>query len=295
MGNQGPLAACKAPREAFFSGVLMPPELPIICKPTRWFTVRAMAMFLMFGVFAVYFYYDGSIGYRKKNEAFYLNKTFHAANEEFSRMNAEGGLTPEIWKEHAAKQNVRFPEDRSLLPADIKLPMAWPSLLHDFERMKSLQTNLLWREYTGIRGMDESVKEKPFDAREIGEQWVVFWICLALALGALFLLLRTLRRSFIAEEEVLVTQQGKRIPYSDLKLLDLRKWDTKGIAFAEYSGTSGEGRIRIDGLTYGGFRKEDDEPAERLMRQIRSQFSGEIIEYALVTKANDAEATASPD
>jgi hypothetical protein len=273
----------------------MTSKLPIICKPTRWFTFRAMAMFLMFGFFAVYFYYDGSVGYRKKNEAFYLNKTFHAANAEFSRMNAESGLTPQMWKDHAAKQNVRFPEDRSLLPADIKLPMAWPSILHDFDRMKSLQTNLLWREYTGSRGMDQSVKEKPYDAREIGEQWVVFWICLTLALGALFLLLRTMRRSLIAEEEFLITQQGKRIPYSDLKLLDLRKWDTKGIALAEYAGSSGEGKVRIDGLTYGGFRKEDGEPAECLMRQIRSRFSGEIIEYAPVNKADESAAAASSE
>jgi len=295
MGNDGALVACQASGKAFLIEVLMPPELPIICKPTRWFTVRAMAMFLMFGVFSVLFYVDGSTGYRKKNEAFYLNKTFHVANAEFSRMNAEGGLTPEIWKEHAAKQNVAFPEDRYLLPADIKLPMPWPSMLHDFERMKSLQTNTLWREYTGTRGWDESVKEEPYDAREIGEQWVVLWICLALALGALFVLLRTLRRTFIADEEFLTTQQGKRIPYSDLKLLDLRKWDTKGIALAEYSGSSGEGKIRIDGLTYGGFRKEDGEPAEQLMRQIRAHFSGEIIEYALITKSDETDAPASAE
>ena len=70
------------------------------------------------------------------------------------------------------------------------------------------------------------------------------------------------------------------MPYADLKILDLRKWETKGLAFIDYDGESGKGRIRIDGLTYGGFKKEDDEPAERLMRHIRSRFSGEILEYA---------------
>ena len=78
--------------------------------------------------------------------------------------------------------------------------------------------------------------------------------------------------------------EGKRIPFTDFKTLDLRKWDTKGLAFIDYDGPSGKGRIRIDGLTYGGFKKENDEPAERLMRRIRSRFSGEIIEYAPVTE-----------
>jgi hypothetical protein len=77
----------------------------------------------------------------------------------------------------------------------------------------------------------------------------------------------------------ITTQRGRRIPFTDLKTLDLRKWETKGLAFLDYDGTAGQGRLRIDGLTYGGFKQENDEPAERLMRLIRSRFSGEIIEY----------------
>ncbi len=88
------------------------------------------------------------------------------------------------------------------------------------------------------------------------------------------------RRSISADDEAITTQQGRRIPYTDLKTLDLRKWETKGLAFLDYDGTAGKGRLRIDGLTYGGFKKENDEPAERLMRRIRSRFSGELIEYA---------------
>jgi hypothetical protein len=90
--------------------------------------------------------------------------------------------------------------------------------------------------------------------------------------------LRTLR----ADADALTTATGKTIPYKDMKTLDLRKWDTKGIAIIDYEGPSGAGRARIDGLTYGGFKKENGEPAEKLMTMIRENFSGEIIEYALV-------------
>jgi len=44
-------------------------------------------------------------------------------------------------------------------------------------------------------------------------------------------------------------------------------------------GAGGERKIRIDGLTYGGFKLEDDEPAENLMRALKAKFSGEIIDY----------------
>lgn len=62
--------------------------------------------------------------------------------------------------------------------------------------------------------------------------------------------------------------------------MDLRKWDRKGLAFAwTKGGDASERKIRIDGLTYGGFKKEDGEPAEKLMQAIKAGFSGELIEY----------------
>lgn len=255
----------------------------IVCKPTPWFLFRAVVMLLMFGVFAVLFYLDGSTGYRKKNEEFYLYKTFQQANEEFTKMNSDSALTPEGWKTHAEKQTVRFPEDASILPANLKLPMPWPTILHDYEGMKTLQWNKLWLQYSKERGFSSTPSEEPYDARKIGEQWVVFWFCLVLALAAAFVLIRTMGRKITADAEGVVTQQGKRVPYGDLKTLDLRKWDTKGLAFIDYQGAAGKGRIRVDGLTYGGFKKEQGEPAEQLMRMIRSRFSGEILEYAPVT------------
>jgi hypothetical protein len=104
-----------------------------------------------------------------------------------------------------------------------------------------------------------------------------------LALVSVFFLLRTVRRSISVDGESVTDQTGKRVLFGDLKTLDLRKWETKGLAFINYDGAAGKGRIRIDGLTYGGFKKENDEPAERLMRRIRSNFSGEIIEYSTIS------------
>lgn len=254
----------------------------IVCKPTPWFIFRALVMLAMFGGFAVLFYIDGSSGYRSKNEVFFLHRAFRQASEEFAKLNAEGALTPTEWKSHAASRTVDLPEDRSILPSTVNPTMPWPEILHDFDRMKPLDWKKLWLEYSKARGFDAEPPEQPYDARKIGEQWVVFWVCLALATGALFFLLRTLRRSISVDGEAVTTQEGRRVSYADLKTLDLRKWETKGLAFIDYDGPSGKGRIRIDGLTYGGFKKEQGEPAERLMRHIRARFSGEVLEYAPV-------------
>jgi hypothetical protein len=252
----------------------------VLCKPTSWFLFRVLVMLAMFTIFAALFYMDGSTGYRKKNQEFYLYRAFEQADKEFARLNADQQLTPAAWKNFAETQTVNFPENRSLLPKSLKLPLPWPKILHDYQRMKPLQWTLLWREFSKENSMNVKPPEEPYDARKIQEQWIVCWICLTLALAATFLLVRTLQRSISADDQAITTPQGRRVPYTDLKTLDLRKWETKGLAFLDYQGASGKGRIRIDGLTYGGFKPENHEPAERLMRLIQSKFSGELIEYA---------------
>ncbi len=244
-------------------------------------------MLLMFGVFAVLFFIDGSTGYRKKNLTFHLRETFRAANDEFIRLDKEG-LDAARWKEFASKQQVALPDDPALVPADLPRPLPWPEPLQDYERMRQLQWNRMWLDYSGREGLDATKPEKPYDSRQIREQWVFFWICLVLTLGALSILLRTLGRSIRVDTDSVTGPGGLRVPFADLTRLDLRKWDSKGLAYLDYEGGGGKGRIRIDGLTYGGFKAEQGEPASRLMERIRAGFSGEIVEYAPVAPARSS-------
>jgi hypothetical protein len=251
----------------------------IICKPTPWFLLRAGVILAMFSFFSVWFYRDGTTGYRQKNYEYYLHATFEKATSTFSKMDAETPLTEETWRKFASKQTVDFPKDPSVLPADIKLPMSWPEVLMDFNQVKSLQHNHLWRDFSGKHEFDEEPIEKPYDAGKMKEQINVFYICVGLSIITLFFLLRTIRRSIMADEKSLITADGKNIPYQSMRVLDLRKWATKGIAFIEYETPAGMKRTRIDGLTYGGFSEENNQPAEQLMHQIRSNFTGEIVDY----------------
>ena len=257
----------------------MQTSVSIVCKPTTWFTLRTGSMLAMFSVFCVMFYIDGTTGYRKKNLEYYLEASFQKADKDFKRMKSAGDLTPESWREFASAQEVLFKSDLSLLPEDTKLPMPWPAILTDFDRMKSGQPHLLWQEFSGEQRMSKKPPKEPFSTAKIREQIIVFYVCLSLSLLTLFFLIRTMCRSISADSVGFTTVTGKVIPYDDMKTLDLRKWDTKGIALIEYLGVSGSGRARIDGLTYGGFKQVNGEPADRLMGVIRENFSGEIIEY----------------
>jgi hypothetical protein len=260
---------------------------PIICRPTRWFLIRALAMLGMFGVFTVWFYYDAEVGYRSKNEAFFTERAFQKAVEDFTRLNADGGLAPEAWREFAATQNIEFPNEEGILPSSLEQPVPWPDILLDFENVRQLNPATLWRTYTADRGISFNVPEDYYSSRKIHEQWVVFWICLALFLIALFFLIRTLRRSIKIDAQGITDATGRCVAFDDLTLLDLRKWDTKGIAFVEYGTASGSGRMRLDGLTYGGFSHEHGQPAERMMDMLRANFSGEILEYATARDAGE--------
>ena len=259
------------------------PSDRFVCKPTSWLPIRATAMFLLFGTFAWMFYFDGSVGYRRKNAALVLNQTFKVAAEEFARQNRTDTLTAREWQDYASRQMVKLPDDASMMPPELPRPMPWPAVLQDFEQMKKLQPTLMWTEFTASWQPWKMAAEPPehfFDAAKIRDQWIVGAICAVLAIGALFALLRTLKRSFAVDGEAIYTQDGRRVPFADLVRLDLRKWESKGLAVAEYKGASGSGKIRIDGLVYGGFDKEKGQPAEELLRRIRERFSGELVAYS---------------
>jgi hypothetical protein len=274
----------------------------IVCKPTPWFLLRAAAMLLMFGVFSVLFFRDGKWGYREENHSYHLSKAFEQATNQFKEKKDQ--TTPADWRAYADKQTIDFlhtdKETKKLtatpVPEGTPVPMPWPEVLGDYEKMKASldqETDKLFNEYRLQTNLKKQPPEDVFPQRKITEQWVVFGFCLVLALGALLMLLRTLGRSMSIDGEAFYPPSGGKVPFADLARLDLRRWDTKGLAFAwAKTPSGGERKLRIDGLTYGGFKKEDDEPAERLMRRLKENFSGELIEY--VTEPGEPAKPAEP-
>lgn len=273
---------------------IQPMSSPIVCKPTPWFLWRALAMLLMFAVFAVLFLFDGKTGYREKNYSYYVWKAVERASEEFT--SREGAEDPEAWRQFARGQEIEFPEDRSILPERVEPPMAWPDKLADAEFMAAGQANpkkLLFVPLMDELGVRKKPGEKDYDARKIAEQWVFGAICGVLALGALFVLLRTQSRRLELADGVLKVPGSKPTPVSELNRLDLRKWKTKGLAFA-WTGAGDGRKLRIDGLTYGGFKEEQGAPAERLMEALKAGFTGEIVDYEEEEEPAGDDAPAKP-
>jgi len=270
----------------------------IILRPTRWFLLRAGAMLVMFGVFAGWFLYDWKIGYLEKNLAYALGNTFERAGKEFEELDGGGDLTPSGWERFVEGQEVDLPEDPSLLPPGTPRPMPWPEILKDYGRMADDGWHKLWLEYTAERHMPDKQpehvesREFAFGPKKLREQAAMGGVCALLALGAGIVLVRTLRRSLEVDARALTTQDGRRIEYERFDRLDKRKWKSKGLAYAWYEDGGKTRKVRIDGLTYGGFRKEDGEPAERLMERLEQNFSGELIDYVEGGGAEDGEKTA---
>ena len=199
------------------------------CKPTMWFTGRAVIMALMFLGFGVYFYYDASTGYPQKNLEFFMHKAFVDAGAVFDREVSGKGASA---------------GDYPIKPVD-----------------------------------------HPYDASKIFEQWVAGCICLVLAMVALFFLVRTRGRKMSLNGKE-VTAAGVVFRVDDIARLDLRRWKLKGLAIATLKPECGGARIRLDGLTYGGFRKEDSpHNAEDFMKALLSLYRGEIVDYEEIPDA----------
>ena len=276
----------------------------IVCKPTPWFLFRAAAMLLMFGIFAVLFFVDGKWGYREKNLSYFVSQAFEEAARQFEIRKDD--LSPEEWQAYAGRQVIDFVHCEAEgdegevvpVPEGTPVPMPWPPVLGDYERMKAAagqSPGRLFDDYRLTAGIKKDAPDKAFPEGKIFEQWVVFWICLALAAGALAVLLRVLGRSMAIDGEAFYPSSGGRVPFAEIVRLDLRRWDTKGLAFAfAKTPAGGERKLRIDGLTYGGFKPEEGEPAERLMRMLRENFTGELIEYVTEPESGATAAGASP-
>jgi len=255
----------------------------IVCKPTKWFFLRAAGMFAMFAFLGGWFYKDASVGYRKGNEVYLMDKAFAAAAQEYLDKSKAGTLTAEQWREYARTQTVDFGSH----PVTTQERVPWPEELRD-AKLLAKGPGDAWDAYTERMKLNRKAPEKIHDQRSITEQWCYFFVLTALALFALFVLVRTARRKISVDHEKIITQSGKVVQFHELKQLDLRKWQTKGLASAKYvTGQGDKGSIRFDGLTYGGFKKEEGEPAEALMNRVRRHFKGELIEYVSANSGDE--------
>jgi hypothetical protein len=180
---------------------------------------------------------------------------------------------------------VEIPADPALLPPGTPRPLPWPEILKDHARLREGKWYDLWLEYTAERKLPAKPAEHLYDAGKVREQLLAGGVCAVLAAGALWVLVRTLGRSIEVDDEGIKAAGGPKVAWREVKRLDRRKWMNKGLAYAFYEAGGRERRLRLDGLTYGGFKEEQGAPAERMMERLMANFSGELIDYEEVGKA----------
>ena len=263
----------------------------IVCRPTRWFYLRAGAMVVMFGVFLVLFLKDWKFGWPKKNEAFFTYEAFEEAERMFAEHVAANKSAAE-WEALAREQKIGFPDEKGMLPDGVDSDAPWPEELVDYAGYEKAHAEEgqklippLWASYTDKRGWSSAKPKKSYEAGKIRDQlyWGIGSGVLLLITSAL--LVRTSRRSMKADDESYHAPNGMRIPFAAMRRIDKRKWDTKGLAYVFYQlDGSGEDddlqKAKVDGMVYGQFSQEDGAPAEALFQRILENFKGELIELA---------------
>lgn len=235
-------------------------------------------MLVMFALFGLYFLYDWKIGYPEKNIVVAHYKAFEEAEEAWTDPEKR-----EQWAAFSADKKIPFDEDRSIYPSGTNFDQDWPEGLKDAEAMENLKLAGLWKDHSEERGWPQKVDtlEDAKPADKIFEQLVSAGICALLAGTAAFFLLRTRKRSMRVDGEAFYSVEGARIPFSAIRVIDKRKWDTKGLATLTYENDNGQRKkTKVDGMVYGQFKEEDGAPAEKLFQRILQNFNGELIELA---------------
>lgn len=271
----------------------------IECKPSQWFKIRALGTVAMLTFFTLWFFKDGYWGYRNKNEAVVIQQLFLAVDAKATE-NVDFAVraintfdsheyTAESWAAYAAEQIVPVPANKDLLPRDFDYELKWPEeIVNGYEELKNKNPQELWKVYTARTGTDFEPSEKLYERDTILQQFYVSGICIALLGGALFMIIRIMRRKMKVTATGYSPPGGDEIPFSAMRKLDKRKWDVKGIAVIHYEDGGETKKAKIDGMIYGQFKEEDGAPAEALFSIVLENFKGEIIEIIEDDEDEDA-------
>ncbi len=269
----------------------------IDCPPSKWFKIRAVLVLIMLLFFALWFLKDGVWGYRQKNLEYVTHHLFENPREgqpsyivNAHEVFKNGNFTKESWAEYARKQVVPTPDkSRGLLPRDYDYNTKWPEeLVNGYDALKKGQQLKLWNAFSGRMKWSQEVEHKLLDEGKIREQYITAAICGVLILIALFYIIRIFRRRMYVTEDAYYAPGGVKVPFSSMRKIDKRKWDTKGIALITYEEDGKMKKAKVDGMLYGHFAEEDGAPAEKLMDFIMKNFKGEVVEYVDVDDDKEA-------
>ncbi len=145
-----------------------------------------------------------------------------------------------------------------------------------FEQLSDLSSRDIetrWAELTEEKGWPNKRPEKKAEEirSDITGQYFWFAINLVVGLPALYLLLTSRGRWIEATDQGLKTSWGQSLSFADVKLLNKRRWQKKGIAIASYTENGTSRTFIFDDFKY------DREPIGQMLRKLEAGLSAEQI------------------
>ncbi len=176
-----------------------------------WIQQKGLIPIFLFG-FAVWFLWDGVIGYPRSNERW----TAHERSEKYRELKDQPGE----WLALCAKHG---------WPSDAPEP---------------------WEEICRARGWTTTPPEHFQDRSKIIGQYVCASVAGAVGIFSLIFWLRAKNSIIRSDAEGVLTPSGKRVPYGSITQVDRRKWKSKGLATVFYSLEGAKGRFVLDDAKY---------------------------------------------
>lgn len=260
----------------------------ITCQPTRDTFVRLGIVLAAFFGFGLYFFYDAGIGYPRANEIYLSYQAFAQLGEQATGQSAASPFSRQQWKHEReaapliatwhtpdGKLMAGSEQEAAPLPADCEAARSCPPETHDLTAMQTSWSQC-WQAYTQRMGYPIKPADHPYTASAIAEQIIAGSVCMGLSLFIIGLMVYISRRRLALQGDR-VTIGSTTFPIRDISCIDLRQWGVgfKGVAYFTVNGQ----KLRVDGMTYGGFSKKDGQPAEVFMQGVLSQYHGDIIDY----------------
>ena len=214
----------------------------IICPLAPWFFRRMGMLTLLAAGLAFYFFYDGAIGYPKKNFNADLFEAFMA------------GRSAESWDVDRGGENLYTEEQIGELK----------------KANQSGSDGATWAVFAAKRFLPEKAPKR-YTGAEIRQQFQFAILLGMIAVGVVISLFLQRKKSFRCDRETIITPRRREIPFSAVSRLDLRKWD-RGIArLTVRDGSEGrESAIKMDGYKYAG--------TEQILRRLcRSNENIEVL------------------
>lgn len=129
-----------------------------------------------------------------------------------------------------------------------------------------------WNEEVAIpNGWPTGNPGEPFKDYDINEQFYYAGAAALAALGFLSRFAYMLGRWIEADETHLRDKSGRETTYADITELNKKRWQNKGIAFANFKTPNGTGKIRIDDFYF------DRDNTRAILRKVEANIDHSLI------------------